>query len=73
LVYDDAELVGATTDDLARWRLTEAGVELVPDEIDRDREDRYEHRLLVSPDGEFSVRFRSLRVTREPAASSQRR
>jgi hypothetical protein len=73
LRYEDAELHGATDDDLARWRLTEPGVELVEDEVDLSPGERCEHRLLVWPDGEFAIRFGALRITSEPAQPSQRR
>jgi hypothetical protein len=73
LRYDDAELHGASADDLARWRLTERGVELIEDEVDLSPGGRYEHRLLVWPDGEFAIRFGAVRVTSEPAEPSERR
>jgi hypothetical protein len=73
LLYDGAELVGATVDGLRTWRLTEPNVELVEDELDLSEDGRYEHRMLISPEGEIAVRFRSLAVTRHPAEPTERR
>lgn len=73
LRYDEAQLVGATIDDIRGWRITEPGVELLYDEIDVADNGRYEHRILVWPDGEFGIRFKSLRLTRDPAPPSDRR
>jgi len=73
LIYEGADLLGANSDELRTWRLTDRGAELLYDEIDLSEDARYEHRILVWPQGEFGVRFRSVRVDREPAAPSDGR
>jgi hypothetical protein len=73
LLYEDAELHGATAGDLARWRVTEPGVDFIEDEVDIRPDGRYEHRLLLWPEGEFAVTFRALRLAFEPAQPSHRR
>jgi|tagenome__1003787_1003787.scaffolds.fasta_scaffold19850960_1 hypothetical protein len=72
LQYHRAGIVGATIEDLS-GRITEHGTELLYDEVDVCNDGRYEHRILMWPDGEFGVRFASLTVTREPALPSDRR
>lgn len=73
LLYHGAELVDATTADLDAWRLDQAGVELVEDEVDVRSGGGYEHRLLVWPEGAFGIRFHALQVTRQPARPEERR
>ena len=73
LTYLGADFIDVTRDGLAALGLTDAGVELIQDEVDVLADGRYEHRILAWPDGEFGVRFRSLRVRRETASSSDRR
>jgi len=70
LTYLGSDLIDVTRDGLAA---TDPGVELIQDEVDVLADGRYEHRILAWPAGEFGVRFRSLRVRREMASSSDRR
>jgi hypothetical protein len=67
LVYEDA-----TVADTSPPALNDANLEIVADEVDLAGEGGFEHRLLLVPDGEISIRFGSLRVTREPATPSER-
>jgi hypothetical protein len=69
----DADATGSGHADQATQTLAEPGVEVVYDEIDRAGDGRYEHRVLFWPDGELTIRFRSLRISRDPAAADQRR
>ena len=73
LIYEDADLVEATEDELGTSRLTGGDVELLYDEIDVSADGRYEHRMLLWPEGEFGVRFRSVLLDRKPAQPSDRR
>ncbi len=73
LRYELVRLVGASSEDIGGWRLDEPGVELLYDEIDGADGGKYEHRILVSPDGEFGIRFSSVELTRQPAQPSDRR
>jgi hypothetical protein len=73
LEYMDADAVGSGDADLATRKLTEPGVEILYDEIDRAGDGRFEHRLLFWPNGELTIRFGSLHVSSDPAAADQRR
>jgi hypothetical protein len=73
LEYMDADAIGSGDADLAMRTLSEPGVEVLYDEIDRAGDWRDEHRLLFSPNGELTIRFSSLRMSRDPAAADQRR
>ena len=50
------ELAGADLHQLAAW-LDEPETEMLYDEIDVIAQDRFEHRHLLWPNGEFGVRF----------------
>ena len=73
LSYGDASLVGTAESDLGRWWNAELPNEIIEDEIDRVSDHRYEHRMLLWPDGEVGVRFSALLVGRRPATPSDRR
>lgn len=70
--YADAEVVGGV-EDVAALDLTGLGAELLDDELDILHDGRFEHRVLVWPEGEVWIRFRDLAFTREPADPSDRR
>lgn len=72
LTYADADLVGATVDDLQNWALTRRG-ELVSDELDRTSDGRNEHRFLFWPEGEFGLQFSSATTEIVAAAPQNRR
>jgi hypothetical protein len=72
LTYQGAELIGATVDDLHNWSITTGG-EVLSDEVEQAGPDRYEHRLLFHPQGEFGVRFDSVDVALAAADTSRRR
>lgn len=40
--------------------------EILYDEVDRDAADRWQHRILLWPDGEIGISFASLSLTRSP-------
>jgi hypothetical protein len=73
LRYRGARISGATPAELSHWWRAGSGTEIVEEEVDRVDDGDYEHRLLLSPEGEFAVRFRSLSVERHPARPSDRR
>lgn len=73
LSYSDATLSGATEDDLGRWwPVDELATEIVEEELDIDGE-LYEHRMLLWPQGEVGVTFKSLSVERSAATPDERR
>ena len=68
LVYEDA----VTDGDVGS--ISDADVsEIIYDEVDLSPDSRFEHRLLLYPEGELCVRFRRLRVERQPASATDRR
>jgi hypothetical protein len=69
LEYMDADAVGSAEPDTDTRALAEAGIEVLYDEIDRADDGRYEHRLLLWPDGELAIRFSSLRTSSEITAA----
>jgi hypothetical protein len=75
LRYSTASLIGATVDDLQLWCPSPDGQvsEIIDDEIDIAPDGRFEHRMLLSPQGEFGVRFDALAIERRPASSDERR
>lgn len=73
LAYLGASLIGATTDQLARWLTTgKDGSEILYDELSIADSGTYEHRLLLT-EGEFGIRFSSLEVSSVSAPASERR
>jgi hypothetical protein len=50
------ELFGASESDVAGW-LDDAKTEFLDDEVDVAPDNRFEHRFLLWPQGEFGVRF----------------
>ena len=72
LNYGNASLVGAIESDLVRWWGGRVPNEIVEDEVDRIGNHRYEHRMVLWPDGEVGVRFSTLGVDREVASASDR-
>jgi hypothetical protein len=74
LTYGDATLIDTTETDLRGWWSTdEIPNEIIEEEVDRLADHRYEHRLLLWPDGEVGVQFRTLTVDRRPASPEDRR
>jgi hypothetical protein len=53
--------------DVERWMRDEE-TEVLYDEIDVTDSDDFEHRILLHPDGELTIRFRSLTIKTEQAA-----
>lgn len=70
--YSDAEVVGGI-EEVAALDLTGHEAELLDDELDILDDGRFEHRVLVWPEGEVWIRFRDLALAREPAGPSDRR
>ena len=74
LTYDGATLVDPAEDDLRRWwNADEIPNEIIEEEVDVLDEHRYEHRMLLWPDGEIAIQFSTLNVGREPAEPGDRR
>jgi hypothetical protein len=61
------ELFGASESDIAGW-LDDAETELLYDEVDIAADNRFEHRLLLWPRGEFGVRFEDAVVVSAPSS-----
>lgn len=73
LSYSGATLSGATEDDLSRWwPVDELATEIVEEELAIVGE-LYEHRMLLWPQGEVGVMFKSLSVERMAATPDERR
>lgn len=70
LTYLGATIRGASAEDIHAW-LTAPETEVWYDEVDR-RGERYIHRYLLHPDGEFDLEFSRLQVNREPAQPDDR-
>ncbi len=74
LSYGDASLMGTTENDLRGWWNADGFPnEIIEEEIDLVGDHRYEHRMLLWPDGEVGLQFGSLTVDRQPADPSDRR
>jgi hypothetical protein len=73
LDYRDASLTGNSELDLTRWWSTLPPNEIIEDELDLSGDDRYEHRMLLWPEGEVGVQFGALHPARRPASPSDRR
>ena len=74
LAYGDATLADTTEGDLRRWwNADEIPNEIIEEEVDHLGDHRYEHRMLLGPDGEVAVQFSTLTVDREPADPGDRR
>ena len=65
LLYAGASVL-EPLDDVERWMRDEE-TEVLYDEIDLTDSDDFEHRILLHPDGEVTVRFRSLTIKTELA------
>ena len=63
------EVFGASESDIAGW-LDEAETELLYDEVDVTENGRFEHRLLLWPQGEFGVRFEDAVLVSAPVPAS---
>jgi hypothetical protein len=63
------DVFGASESDVAGW-LDDAETELLYDEVDIADENRFEHRSLLRPQGEFGVRFEDVVVVSASASSS---
>jgi hypothetical protein len=61
------ELFGASESDVAGW-LDDAETELLYDEVDIAADNRFEHRFLLWPRGEFGVRFEDAVVVSAPSS-----
>lgn len=72
VTYDDAEVVGGVAD-LDALNLLTPRTELLYDELELLTDGRAMHRVLVWPEGEVWVRFRSVRVERSSATPEARR
>ncbi len=73
LRYSEATLIGTTEADLSRWwPVDELASEIVEEELDVVGE-LFEHRMLLWPEGEVGVRFKSLTIDRVAATPEQRR
>ena len=72
LAYLEASLIGATTDQLARWLTTgRDGSEILYDEVSIADDGTYEPQLLLT-EGEFGIRFSSLELSSASAPASNR-
>ena len=67
--YLDAELFGATEQQIARW-LCDDRTQLLFQEVDVAPDGRFEHRHLLWPEGEFGVRFVDIGVDSMPATAA---
>jgi len=73
LRYADASLNGTTEADLNRWwPVDELATEIIEEEVDIV-DALFEHRMLLWPEGEVGVRFRTLTVERVGATPDERR
>lgn len=73
LSYTNANLSGMTEADLNRWWPVDAlATEIIEEEVDII-DDLFEHRMLLWPEGEVGVRFRTLTVERVGATPDDRR
>jgi hypothetical protein len=70
--YEDADVVGGQAD-LDALKLLDAGTELLYDELELLSDDRAMHRVLVWPEGEVWIRFRTVHLAQEPASPEARR
>ena len=70
LRYGNGRVPDATEEEILRF-FSAQDVEVWYDEVDITA-DGYVHRVLMWPDGEFSVTFDALTVTRRPASPSDR-
>jgi len=66
LLYEGASVL-EPLHDVERWMRDEE-TEVLDDEIDLTDSDDFEHRILLYPDGEVTIRFRSLTIKTEQAA-----
>jgi hypothetical protein len=73
LGYRDASLTGTSELDLTGWWSTLPPNEIIEDELEVTDVERYEHRMLLWPEGEVGVQFGALDVDRRPASPSDRR
>jgi hypothetical protein len=62
LEYRDVELLGVSEQQLDSW-FNDESTELLYDEVDVAGDGRFEHRVLLTPDGEFGVSFGSRALT----------
>lgn len=70
LVFVGASLLEPPSlDDLG---FTDAGTELLYDELNVADDGRFEYRVLVSPAGEFAIRFAGVTIQTTPATASDR-
>ena len=69
LTYDDVVSEGLVVDSETHADVSE----IVHDEVDLSPDSRFEHRLLLWPEGELCIRFRTLQVQRQPASPADRR
>ncbi len=69
LQYADATVEPA----LAETLLLGPYTEVLYDEVDREADGGWEHRLSLRPQGEVVIRFKDVQVSRAPATSEDRR
>jgi hypothetical protein len=72
LDYESADLVGAEPEEVWEW-LSDGATEIGHEEIEICQDGRFEHRLLLWPQGEFRVRFERVAVDERPASPADRR
>jgi hypothetical protein len=70
ILFEDASLL--THNSLGELHFDDPRTELLYDEIDLSPDGLFDYRVLLSPKGDFAIRFASVTITSAPATPSER-